>query len=672
VPIAWADISGNPLTYPPTLPITESDVVGLVSDLAAKEALINKGVANGYASLDSSAKIPAGQLPSYVDQVLEFVNLAAFPTPGTAGIIYVALDTNKVYRWGGSAYTEISPSPGSSDAVPEGSTNLYYTTARSVLKADLDSPILTGDPRAPTQAPGDNDTSIATTAFVTGTVAVSLALKADLDSPILTGDPRAPTPTAGDNDTSIATTQFVTTAVATSDSAQATALALKANLASPTFTGDPKAPTPTAGDNDTSIATTAFVTTAVATSDSAQVTALALKANLASPTFTGDPKAPTPTAGDNDTSIATTAFVTAAVSAGGGGGGISEAPNDGLQYGRKSLTWTEIVAQFYGTLQNYLFNATTTTPPAAGTIRLNNATQTAATIIWFNYTTNDAVAVNLKTYFLQRIKIGDTFYIQDKDDISKWQLYKINAAFTDSGTYASVPVTWIAGGSALSAARVVISREGAGVDTPVGEAPNDAAMYGRKSLGWARSVDVAGDTMTGDLVVSKASPLLAINKAASGQDGILAFRTGGTLRWQLASNTTAESSGAGSNLEIRRYNDAGTLLDVPVTINRSTGAITSPSSLTVRSGTSIPAGGTAGAGVMLSSTSNFGVFFGSGVPTLTAAQGSIYLRSDGVNNNTRVYVNINGTTGWSAMNVIAVASSAPSSPATNDVWIDTT
>lgn len=90
-----------------------------------------------------------------------------------------------------------------------------------------------------------------------------LALKAPLASPTFTGDPKAPTPTAGDNDTSIATTAFVSGAIATSDSAQGTALALKADLANPVFTGDPQAPTPLGGDNDTSIATTAFVQQAI-------------------------------------------------------------------------------------------------------------------------------------------------------------------------------------------------------------------------------------------------------------------------------------------------------------------------------------------------------------------------------------------------------------------------
>lgn len=91
----------------------------------------NKGAANGYAALDSSGLVPSSQLPSFVDDVIEAANLAAFPATGDSGKIYTALDTNKVYRWGGSSYTEISPSPGSTDAVPEGSTNLYYTAARA-------------------------------------------------------------------------------------------------------------------------------------------------------------------------------------------------------------------------------------------------------------------------------------------------------------------------------------------------------------------------------------------------------------------------------------------------------------------------------------------------------------------------------------------------------------
>lgn len=55
-------------------------------------------------------KVPASQLPSYVDDVLEFPTLGDFPTTGESGIIYLALDTNLTYRWAGTTYAEISPS----------------------------------------------------------------------------------------------------------------------------------------------------------------------------------------------------------------------------------------------------------------------------------------------------------------------------------------------------------------------------------------------------------------------------------------------------------------------------------------------------------------------------------------------------------------------------------
>ena len=94
------------------------------------ESTSNRGVANGYATLDGTGKVPSAQLPSYVDDVLEYTTLATFPLTGTSGIIYVTQDTNKTYRWTGSAYVEISPSPGTTDSLTEGTTNKYYTDTR--------------------------------------------------------------------------------------------------------------------------------------------------------------------------------------------------------------------------------------------------------------------------------------------------------------------------------------------------------------------------------------------------------------------------------------------------------------------------------------------------------------------------------------------------------------
>ena len=62
---------------------------------------------NAVATLDSNGKVPSSQLPSYVDDVQEYSSLSAFPLTGESGIIYIALDTNKTYRWSGSVYVEI-------------------------------------------------------------------------------------------------------------------------------------------------------------------------------------------------------------------------------------------------------------------------------------------------------------------------------------------------------------------------------------------------------------------------------------------------------------------------------------------------------------------------------------------------------------------------------------
>jgi hypothetical protein len=69
-----------------------------------------KGANNGVAELDGSGKVPSSQLPSYVDYVVEYANLAGFPVTGESDKIYLALDTNLAYRWGGTSYVEISPS----------------------------------------------------------------------------------------------------------------------------------------------------------------------------------------------------------------------------------------------------------------------------------------------------------------------------------------------------------------------------------------------------------------------------------------------------------------------------------------------------------------------------------------------------------------------------------
>lgn len=132
-PVDWNSLTGKPATFPPSghiHPIAE--VNGLQAALNAKQA------AGDYATLVGGT-VPSGQLPSYVDDVIEVANEAVRPATGEAGKIYITVNNNKVWRWSGSAYVEIVASPGSTDSVPEGSTNLYHTTSRAAAAAPVQS-----------------------------------------------------------------------------------------------------------------------------------------------------------------------------------------------------------------------------------------------------------------------------------------------------------------------------------------------------------------------------------------------------------------------------------------------------------------------------------------------------------------------------------------------------
>ena len=91
------------------------------ADIANKLDRSEKGSANGVAELDQNGKVLSSQLPSYVDDVVEYQNRAAFPYYGEAGKIYVAIDTNLTYRWTGNTYVQIS----SSLALGETSSTAY-------------------------------------------------------------------------------------------------------------------------------------------------------------------------------------------------------------------------------------------------------------------------------------------------------------------------------------------------------------------------------------------------------------------------------------------------------------------------------------------------------------------------------------------------------------------
>ena len=126
-----------------------SQVTGLQTALDNKLDDTQKGAANGLAELDATGKVPSSQLPSYVDDVLEYAAEANFPATGETGKLYVALDTNDVYRWSGSAYVKVS------DAVSSADQANKLATARTIS--------LSGDVSGSTSFDGSANVSITAT-----------------------------------------------------------------------------------------------------------------------------------------------------------------------------------------------------------------------------------------------------------------------------------------------------------------------------------------------------------------------------------------------------------------------------------------------------------------------------------------------------------------------------
>ena len=123
----------------------------------------------------------------------------------------------------------------------------------------------------------------------------------------------------------------------------------------------------------------------------------------------------------------------------------------------------------------------------------------------------------------------------------------------------------------------------------------------------------------------------------------------GTAYVELAAATTSWDSVVNAPITQWRW-----VLNATAVATLSTaGAFSALASIRAHSATAVPAGGTAGVGLLMSSTANLGVFFGSGVPTLAAARGSLYLRTDGSSTSTRAYINTDGGTTWTAITTAA-------------------
>ena len=104
--LSWENNGGLPNPDPVDMSqILNLDEYEKKEDLAAD---IGKGQAHGVAELDDAGKVPSSQLPSYVDDVVEYPSVSQFPMPGESGKIYISTSNNHAYRWGGTRYFDIS------------------------------------------------------------------------------------------------------------------------------------------------------------------------------------------------------------------------------------------------------------------------------------------------------------------------------------------------------------------------------------------------------------------------------------------------------------------------------------------------------------------------------------------------------------------------------------
>jgi len=128
--------------------------------------------------------IPAYQLPSYVDDVLEFSSIITLPAVGESGKIYVTLDTNKTYRWTGSTYASLD------DGIVLGETSsTAYRGDRGKIAYDH-SLIISGNPHNVTKTDvglGNVDNTTDLLKPISNAAQSALDLKAPLANPVFTG-----------------------------------------------------------------------------------------------------------------------------------------------------------------------------------------------------------------------------------------------------------------------------------------------------------------------------------------------------------------------------------------------------------------------------------------------------------------------------------------------------
>ena len=265
----------------------------------------------------------------------------------------------------------------------------------------------------------------------------------------------------------------------------------------------------------------------------------------------------------------------------------------------------------------------TMTLPAAVTLGLTGIQGISANVITFG-------ATGYYEFGFVTSDGGTTVTVFDLNRPLSYYTNTVNVAATTSSSSTTTGALIVAGGVGIAGNLYV------GGDIFGNVTVTDISLGNVSASGFVSATGnvTGGNIRTGGLI-SATGNVTGGNVLTGGLISATGNITGGNIIGTIASTTVSASGNiTGGNVI-------------------SSGVVSSSGNIRLLAATSVPAGGTAGAGLLMSSTTNLGVFFGSGAPTLSAAQGSLYLRTDGSTTATRMYVNTTGSTTWTAVTTAA-------------------